>query len=117
MKKAVFLLTLGLCACAGNSEPDIRGSWIEVLPESVPFVQGMNLKEDGTAESIGMATLKYNKWTYEGDKLILDGESIGNGQTISFSDTMTVVGVKNDTLTVKRGEETVFYVRKAEQGK
>lgn len=112
MEKVVLLLALVLSPLAGRGGTDLTGCWIEVLPKDMPYVQGMCLNDDGTAESVGMATLKYSRWKTDGKCLILDGESIGNGQTISFSDTLRIVDLRNDTLTVERGVGTVSYVRK-----
>lgn len=108
-----MLLALVLSPLAGIGGTDLTGCWIEVLPKDMPYVQGMCLNDDGTAESVGMATLKYSRWKTDGKCLILDGESIGNGQTISFSDTLRIVDLRNDTLTVERGVGTVSYVRKS----
>lgn len=107
-----MLLALVLSPLAGKGGTDLTGCWIEVLPKDMPYVQGMCLNGDGTAESVGMATLKYSRWKADGKCLILYGESIGNGQTISFSDTLRIVDLRNDTLTVEKGVGTVSYVRK-----
>ncbi len=112
MEKVVLLLALVLSPLAGRGGTDLTGCWIEVLPKDMPYVQGMCLNDDGTAESVGMATLKYSRWKTDGKCLILDGESIGNGQTISFSDTLRIVDLRNDTLTFERGVGMVSYVRK-----
>lgn len=112
MEKVVLLLALVLSPLAGKGGTDLTGCWIEVLPKDMPYVQGMCLNDDGTAESVGMATLKYCRWKADGKCLILYGESIGNGQTISFSDTLRIVDLRNDTLTVEKGVGTVSYVRK-----
>lgn len=112
MEKVILLLALVLSPLAGKGGTDLTGCWIEVLPKDMPYVQGMCLNDDGTAESVGMATLKYCRWKADGKCLILYGESIGNGQTISFSDTLRIVDLRNDTLTVERGVGTVSYVRK-----
>ena len=38
-----------------------------------------------------MATLTTERWKREGDRLILEGKSIGNGQTIEYRDEWTVL--------------------------
>ena len=44
-----------------------------------------------------------------GDKLILTGESVGNGQTIDFTDTLSVERFSADTLVlVHRGMPQVY---------
>ena len=109
MVKMVLLAMMGLCQLGGGD--GLTGRWIEVLPEGTPYTQGVCLNDDGTAESIGMATLKWYRWSRQGDMVILFGESIGNGQTIECSDTLNIVSLAGDTLKVKRDNEVVSYVR------
>lgn len=104
MKKLLFLLSIGLCACGSNNEKDLNGRWIEILPEGCGYSQGFELKADKSASSIGMSTLKYNSWKIADEKLLLSGESIGNGQTLQFTDTLEIVSLKNDTLVLKKGD-------------
>lgn len=111
MKKLLFLLPLVICACGSNSKTDLNGRWIEILPDDAGYFQGMELKSCGVAESIGMSTLIFDSWKVEGDRLFLKGESIGNGQTLQFTDTLDIISLKNDTLVLKRGEQKLFYVR------
>lgn len=113
MEKIVLLLVMVLSPFTGRCETDLTGCWIEQVPKEIAYMRGMCLNDDGSAESVGMATMRYCYWKTEGDLLILDGESIGNGQTISFSDTLRIVDVGKDTLTLERGMSTVRYVRKS----
>ena len=90
MKQVALPLFLGgLIACSPKTavnETDLLGNWTEILPPSSNFVQGMTLAKEGKASSISMATLQYESWQLLPDgQLILNGKSIGNGQTISFS--------------------------------
>ena len=87
MKQIALPLFLGgLIACSPKTavnETDLLGNWTEILPPSSNFVQGMTLAKEGKASSIGMATLQYESWQLLPDgQLILNGKSIGNGQTI-----------------------------------
>lgn len=88
------------------------GSWIQPNPANEKEVQGFDLKEDGTAESINMATLKTSKWWVEGDQLFLEQESIGNGtsgvDTLSYK--FEVVDGK--TLNLVNGELKDSYTKK-----
>lgn len=111
MKNTLFLLLLSLCACSGKSGKNMNGIWIEQMPQSINYLQGFNLKDNGIAESVGTKTLLYNKWEVKEDKLILSGESVGNGQSILFSDTMIIVKYCADTLVVKRKNTNVVYIR------
>lgn len=77
----------------------IQGSWVEPNPIQADSVQGIKLNQDGTAASIGMATLLFKNWNLaDANTLILGGESVGNKQTIPMSDTLTVVKLNADSL-------------------
>lgn len=119
-----LLLAAGIlsacCNNAGNCTVDkeqLKGKWQEVMPVNKQFVQGIELQNEGKASSIGMATLQYEKWeTCCGSngtgQIILSGKSIGNGQTLEFSDTLDIVSLKNDTLTLGKGDMyRIQYVR------
>lgn len=87
---SVFIFLIGLISgCNEVRNEDLNlfsGRWLEETTSEQAFTQGFELKPDGTASSIGMATLLYEKWNLNGTQLILSGKSIGNGQTIDFSD-------------------------------
>lgn len=110
--KTIFKSVCGLMtvvaftACGGN---DIEGKWVEPVPGLENQMQGVNLEKGGKASSINMATLQYEKWEKKGELLILSGKSIGNAQTISFSDTLTIEKLTKDELTLKKGSQTINY--------
>lgn len=72
-------------------------------------MQGINLEKGGKASSVNMATLQYEKWEKQGDKLILSGKSIGNHETVSFTDTLTIEKLTESGLTLKKGSLTINY--------
>lgn len=76
----------------------------------------MTLTKEGKASSIGMATLQYESWQLLSDgQLVLSGKSIGNGQTISFSDTLAILSLQQDTLTLRKGADyQIKYARQPE---
>lgn len=77
----------------------IQGVWVEPNPIDPAAVQGMQLNQDGTASSIGMATLQITGWNLtDANTLILNETSIGNKQTIKGMDTLTVVKLNADSL-------------------
>ena len=80
------------------------GSWTQPNPINDKEVQGFELKEDGTAASINMATLKTNKWWVEGDKLFLAQESIGNGTSSVDTTSYQFEVVEGATLNLMNGE-------------
>lgn len=98
-KVVVGLLAMVMVSCVSEDKNKaFEGNWIEVMPVSLDVVEGVTLSANGKAKSIGMATLLYDGWKLDADKLILSGKSVGNGQTIDFSDTLTVVRVTADSL-------------------
>lgn len=101
-----FALAAFISAC---SHSGIEGQWVERIPGMEGMIQGINIEKDGKASSINMATLQYDAWKKEGDKLILSGKSIGNHQTISFTDTLTIEKLTADKLILKKGDMTIKY--------
>jgi nitrogen regulatory protein PII-like uncharacterized protein len=84
---ALLAFTLGGCAVDPATAPGgLAGTWVEPIPGMPDEWQGFALHEDGTAESINMATLDYQRWRREADALILSGSSIGNGATIEIEE-------------------------------
>lgn len=108
MKKSM-ILAVAFCILASchtatqRQENEFVGNWLEVMPANSQFVQGVTLNADGTASSIGMATLKYESWSQKDGKLVLAGKSIGNGQTIDFTDTLEIVELTADSMKLGKG--------------
>lgn len=99
---------MAFAACNGTS---IEGKWVEPVPGMEKMEQGICLEQGGKASSINMATLQYEAWVKQGDKLLLSGQSIGNGQTIVFTDTMTIEKLTDTELVLRHGEMTINYHR------
>lgn len=95
-----------------QAEPTLEGEWTQPVNGMPGKVQGMLLAADGKASSIDMATLLYESWSREADRLILSGKSLGNGQTISFSDTLRIDRLTADSLILSAGEAVWRYARK-----
>lgn len=104
----------GIIMPDGTSGAALTGEWIEPIPGMPGQFQGISLKEKGIAESINMATLQYENWDRIGGLLFLKGKSIGNGQTIDFTDTLLIKGLTADSLTVVRDGVEIRYARKTE---
>ena len=64
------------------------GNWTMPDPIDPDGVMGIRIMVEGEAQSINMATLRYTSW--EAGKILLKGQSIGNGQTIDFTETATI---------------------------
>lgn len=103
-------VTLGSC----RSDAALEGVWLEPVPGMEGRMQGFCLEAGGRASSVGMATLQYDAWQQEGDRLILSGRSIGNGQTLEFADTVVVERLTADSLVLRRGEGLWRYHRAAD---
>lgn len=115
MKKLWLVLICLISACNQQPEDPIIGHWIEVMPVNRHIIQGITLKENGSAQSIGMKTLQYENWKLENNKLTLSGKSIGNGQTIDFSDTYDVIEINPETLKLsKNGQYQIEYKKVSE---
>ena len=68
------------------------GKWTMPDPINPEGVMGIDILIEGQAQSINMATLRYTSWELQGEagKILLKGQSIGNGQTIDFTETATI---------------------------
>lgn len=99
-----------IASCGGNSE-SVVGAWVEPVPGLAGQVQGIKLENGGIASSVNMATLVYESWKQEGKLLILSGKSIGNGQTILFTDTMEIKKLTADSLILDNRGMEVCYVK------
>lgn len=117
MKKisVLFFFMIFISACHSMQNKAYVGEWIEVMPVNKQIIQGVNLKEDGTASSIGMATLQYKTWKISGNQMILEGTSIGNGQTIEFVDTYDIKEITPNSLKLeKQNKYQIHYYRRGE---
>lgn len=86
-----------------------EGIWVEPVPSFENQVQGFSLEVNGKASSINMSTLKYEGWKTEGNNLILSGKSIGNKQTLPFSDTLYIKEYSDSKLVLQKGNSTLTY--------
>lgn len=103
----IFSVALGACA----NQP-ITGTWLEPVPTMPTQTQGITLKEGGEAFSINMATLLYEHWKKEGDTLILEGKSIGNGQEIEFVSKMKIEKLNESELILSDETRTLHFTKK-----
>ena len=110
MKKILSILcAIFLFAC--NDTPQITGTWTQPVPNMPGMNQGFVLNTDGSAQSVNMATLQYDTWIRDGDTLTMTGQSIGNGQTIEFTESYTIETLNTDTLVLRDGDTTITYSR------
>ncbi len=97
-------------AATCTSAATLTGDWTQPIPGQEGR-QGFRLQEDGSAQSINMSTLQYSAWEAKGDTLLLHGKSVGNGQTIDFTDTLQIQQLTADSLIVARGAWVGAYSR------
>ena len=103
-----------MTSCSSRiQKEDLCGIWIQPVPGS-HIVQGVELNADGSARSVNMATLLYDSWKLEKESLILHGLSIGNGVSGEFSDTLGIVKLTPDSLSLQKGSLVLEYFRSIE---
>lgn len=110
MKKIIFFI-FGLLLAACGENVNIEGKWVEPVPGMPEIQQGFNLEQGGKAESINMATLQYYAWEVKDNILILSGKSIGNHQTIEFTEEYEIASVDDDKLVLKNGDYVREFVK------
>ncbi len=106
---SICLSTIILTACEDHKS--IVGKWIQPVPGMQNVKQGFELAEGGKASSVNIATLSYERWQQQGSLLILSGRSIGSHQSLSFSDTLDIKSLTEDSLILKRGMLVLRYAR------
>lgn len=110
LKSLVLLPALLFAGCSGGES--VVGEWVEPVPGMPGQVQGFTLEADGSASSVNMATLLYESWEKDGEMLVLTGKSLGNGQTIAFSDTLLIESLDKDQIVLKdRGAVRIYHRR------
>ncbi|MGB6128677.1 MAG: lipocalin family protein [Psychrilyobacter sp.] len=90
----------------------LLGSWIEPIPGNEKEFQGFTLNSDGTAQSINMATLQYQKWQFKDGKLILTAKSTGNKTSSVGEEVYTVISVNENYLFLKNREIQFIYKKR-----
>ncbi|MRG46581.1 hypothetical protein GFS24_15770 [Chitinophaga sp. SYP-B3965] len=77
----------------------IFGKWTQPVQGIDSIFQGFQLKKNGTASSINMETLKYDKWKLLKDTLLLWSHSEGVANRTATIDTL-LIRTLNDTVLV-----------------
>lgn len=96
------------------------GCWVMPDPINPEELMGVELMVEGAAQSINMATLRYESWELQGEagKILLKGVSEGSGEPIAFTETATIAKNADGTPTLilnpdAQGKGTVL-VKQAE---
>ncbi|TWF34980.1 lipocalin-like protein [Chitinophaga polysaccharea] len=88
------------------------GKWIQPIPGQEAEKQGMQLNADGSASSINIHTLIYEKWQLKGDTLLLSYHTEGVKTTGSYVDTVLVKNLTDSTLALTiKGAADMNYTR------
>lgn len=89
------------------------GRWTMPDPIDPEGVMGIEIHVDGGALSINMATLVYTSWELQGEagKIRLKGQSIGNGQTIDFTQTGVIAKDAEGKYTLTIEETGTVYTK------
>lgn len=109
------------CATAVRIEVDptcsrLLGRWIEDSEENSGMGMGIELDEGNIARSIGMQTLLFTNWELTpDDKLRLEGNSIGLGNTIAFSEDWEIQKLEPTRLTIAQSDLTLRFRRETEE--
>ena len=101
----IVLLTLGMMSCT----PSPVGTWVYATGGTEE--QGFTLNKDGSASSLNMGYVTFDKWEKNGDLLILKGDYTGMIKR-SFSDTMKIESLTKTELTLSQGKYAVSYIKK-----
>ncbi|OQP63926.1 hypothetical protein A3860_23655 [Niastella vici] len=133
---AVITCASSLVACNSNNEPKQKensaetnpvtsttiaepapvgklvGKWVQPIPGQEPGKQGFQLNADGTASSINMHTLIYDKWKVKGDTLMLWNHTTGVKAAGQGIDTTIVKQITDSTLILmENGGMELSYTR------
>lgn len=76
----------------------LAGKWVQPIPGQEPEKQGIQLNPDGTASSINMHTLIYDKWELKGDTLIMWNHTTGVKVEGHSIDTTVIKQLTDSTL-------------------
>lgn len=89
------------------------GKWTMPDPIDPAAVMGIEIMVEGEAQSINMATLVYKSWELQGEagKLLLKGQSIGNGQTIDFTQAAAIAREADGTYTLTVEGSAAVYTK------
>lgn len=111
----VIAVMVILASCMNNGstlEEKIIGKWVEPVPGNEREFQGIEFLHKNVAQSINMATLQYSSWKLRDSILFLSGKSIGNGVTIDFEDTLTIMSLSDTALVLEYNRSALWKFRR-----
>ncbi len=114
--KKIFIILSFICvgACEKQHKCNIIGKWTAPVPTMPEIYQGIEFMPKGRASSINMATLEYDKYKISSDCLAItiSGRSIGNGQTINFTENYNIEYLNTEKIKLTGdGGYSITYTR------
>ncbi|MBQ1409401.1 MAG: hypothetical protein IIY87_06555 [Bacteroidales bacterium] len=85
---------------------DIIGTWVVDTNE---VESGFQCGKHGIAASIKNSTKQYNTWELRKGKLIMKGKLFSEGRVNDFNDTLLILNLNSEKLTVKQDDKTTRY--------
>ncbi|RPE08122.1 hypothetical protein EGT74_13720 [Chitinophaga lutea] len=80
----------------------LPGKWVQPISGQDTAMQGFQLNADGTAASVNMHTLIYDKWELKGDTLLMWNHTEGVKTTGAYVDTVIIRQITDSTLVLAR---------------
>ena len=108
-------ITDSIAAVADTLQVDaakLIGRWIQPVAGLDKETQGFQLRKNGTAKSINMYTLVYEKWKLTHDTLLLWNHSEGVKDTSTIVDTTIIKELSDTTLVLFPVKAAEGYVEK-----
>ena len=103
----ILALAVGAYSLFGDRKQyDIIGTWVVDTNE---VESGFQCGKHGIAASIKNSTKQYNSWELNKGKLILRGKLFANDRVHDFCDTLHIVTLNSEKLTVSESDETTHY--------
>lgn len=107
-----ILSSILVCSCCTDKQATaLEGAWVQPIPGQPGKTQGIAILPQGKAASINMKTLGYQGWSLDGNTLTLTGKSIGNKQTINFSNKSLIKKLTADTLILEENGQSTTYTK------
>lgn len=103
----ILALAVGAYSLFGDRKQyDIIGTWVVDTNE---VESGFQCGKQGIAASIKNSTKQYNTWELNKGKLILEGKLFSNGRVHDFSDTLKIISLNSENMTVSEGDKKIHY--------
>lgn len=103
----ILALAVGAYSFFGDRKQyDIIGSWVV---DTNALQSGFQCGKHGIAASIKNSTKQYNSWELNKGRLIMKGKLFADGRVHDFCDTLRIVKLDSEKMTVAEGQTTTHY--------